>query len=49
MAVVEMGSERKRLQHVALDVDVALQIGLGDIALVQRTKRTHRPLIAQAH
>ena len=43
------GCHGSEFQHVAFDVDVALQIGLGDVALVQRTKRTHRPLIAQAH
>ena len=29
-------------------IDVALQIGLGDIALIERAQRLDRPLVAQA-
>jgi hypothetical protein len=48
VAIVKLGTQRKRLQHVAFDVDVALEIGLGDVALVQRAERSQRPLVAQA-
>src|SRR5262245_18267735 len=48
VAIIERGAQRKRLQHVAFDVNVALQIGLGDIAFVERAKRPHRPRVAQA-
>jgi hypothetical protein len=45
MAVVERRAQRKRLQHVAFDVDVALQVSLGDVALVERAQRPHRPRV----
>jgi hypothetical protein len=48
MTVVERGAQGKRLQHVAFNVDIALQIGLGDVAFVERAQRPERPLIAQA-
>jgi hypothetical protein len=48
MAVVERRAQRKRLQHVAFDVDVALQVSLGDVALVERAQRPHRPRVSQA-
>ena len=47
MAIVERGAERERLQHVALKIDVALQIGLGDIALIERAQRLERALVAE--
>ncbi len=47
MAVVEQRPKRERLQHVALDVDVTLQIGLGDVSLVQRAQRLYRALVVQ--
>ena len=49
MAVVEGGAKRERLQHVALMIDVALQIGLGDVALVQRAQRLDGALVAEAN
>ena len=48
MAVVEMGSERKGLEHVALDVDVAGEIGFGDVAFIERAQRPYRLLVAKA-
>ncbi len=49
MAVVERGAQRKRLQHVAFDVDVTLQIGFGDVALIQRAQRLDGPLVVKVH
>ena len=49
MTVVERGAERERLQHVALEIDVALQIGLGDVALIERAQRLERALVAEAN
>ncbi len=45
MTVVERGAQRERLQHVAFDVDVALQIGFGDVALIQRAQRFDGPIV----
>ena len=45
--VVERSPELEGLQHIALDVDIALQIGLGDIPLVERAQRPERPLVAE--
>ncbi len=47
VTVVERGPQRKRLQHVAFDVDVALQIGFGDVALVQGPQSLDRPLVME--
>ena len=47
MAIVERGAERERLEHVALKIDVALQISLGDIALIERAQRLQRALVAE--
>src|SRR6476619_5450835 len=47
MAIVERGAERERLEHVALEIDVALQISLGDIALIERAQRLKRALVAE--
>ena len=47
--VVERGAEIEGLHHVAFEVDVALQIGLGDISLVEGAQRPQRTLVAQAH
>jgi hypothetical protein len=47
VTVVERGPQRKRLQHVAFDVDVALQIGFCDIALVQGPQGFDRPLVVE--
>ncbi len=40
MSIVELGAEREGLQHIALEIDVALEVGLGDIALVQGAQRS---------
>ena len=47
MAVVEGGAQRERLQHVAFDVDIALQIRLGDVAFVQRAQRLDRAVVVK--
>ena len=41
-----MRAQRKRLQHVAFDVDVTLQVGFDDVALVEGTDRAQRPFVA---
>jgi hypothetical protein len=46
--VVERGAKRKRLQHVAVEVDIPRQIGFSDIALIQAAQRAQGPLVAQA-
>lgn len=47
MAIVQRRPERERLQHVAFEIDVSLQVGLGDVALIQRTQRFQRAIVTQ--
>ena len=49
MPVVERGAERKGLDHVAVDVEVALQVGFGDVALVEGLQRLDGAVVAQRH
>src|SRR6185503_17165272 len=49
MTVVEGGAEREGLQHVAFNIDVALQIGLGDVAFIERAQRLDGSLVAEAN
>ena len=49
MTVVEGGAKRERLQHVAFKIDVACEIGLGDVALIERAQRLERALVAKAY
>ena len=47
VAIVERGAQRKGLEHVALKVDVALQIGLGDVAFIERPQRPEGAVVAE--
>ncbi len=49
MAVVERCPELEGLQHVAFQVDIALEVGLGDISFVERAQRPQGPLVAQTN
>ena len=49
MTIVERGAEREGLQHVAFEIDVALQICLGDVAFIERAQRFQSALVAEAH
>ena len=49
MTVVEGGTERERLQHVAFNINIALEIGLGDVALIERAQRLDGALVAEAN
>ncbi len=47
VAVVERCAQRERLQHVAVEVDVATHIGLGDVALVEAAYGLHRFVVVK--
>ena len=49
MVVVHGFAKPERLQHVALEIDVAGEIGLRDLGFVERLQRPHGALITQAH
>jgi hypothetical protein len=48
MTIVEMLTQRERLQHVAFDVEVAVEVSLGDVPFIEAAKGPERPLIAKA-
>ena len=48
VAIVEQLPEREGLQHVPFEVNVAAQIGLGNVAFVQGPDCAERALVAQA-
>ena len=47
MTVVERSAQREGLQHVAVDVEIACEIGFGDVALVESSERAQRPIVAK--
>ena len=49
MTIVEEGSKREGLEHVALDIEVAVQIGLADVALVEGAERPERAIVAEGN
>ena len=48
MSIVERSAEGEGLEHIALEVDVALQISLGDVALIESAQGPDGPVVAQA-
>ena len=44
MPVAEMDAEGKRSQHIALDVDIAVQISFGNVTIIEAPDRHERPL-----
>ena len=46
---MEEGSKREGLEHVALKIEVTVQIGLGDVALVEGAECPERAIVAYTH
>src|SRR4029078_6687012 len=49
MAVVKRLPQGEGLQHVALDIDIGGEIGLGDIGLIEGADRAERAIVAKAN